>query len=151
MLFFYWMSSKGGAKTVYDLIITRIFRGNLPNLTKSSTQSEDNSCGLVSESVVITKNMLEEELDDSILESVQESENDECTISDQESNNEDDSKSVDDTLQSSINNADYTTFNEVGFDGIKSVGLKTFKTGLHLNVPTITITAPFDHAPEAAE
>lgn len=133
MLFFYWMSSKGGANILYHNVISRVLKTNCQSnsIAQADTRGEINTSDIV-------KKMSDEEVEDSILESVQKSENDECTFSDHDECDE--SNSEEETLQS---NADETV--------VEPEGLKKFQSQVQFTMSSITVTGTLDQAPEAAE
>lgn len=143
MLFFYWMSSKGGASIIYDNVISKVLKTNIQSnsIAQADPTRDDIDTIIASETVQTTKNMMDEEVEDSILESVQKSENDECTFSDHDDEFEE-SNSEEETLQSSMDETEHV---------IISQGLKTFQSEVQFTMSSITVTANLDHAPEAAE
>ena len=120
ILFFYWMSSKGGSSMIYHNVISRVLKGSIQSYTTTSDKVEMNT------------QMMEEEVDDSILESVQESENDESTFSDHD-------------LDSS--SSDKETLENAETDSIAVS--KTFSN--QVNFTMLNVTGTLDQAPEAAE
>jgi transcription antitermination factor NusG len=143
MLFFYWMSAKGGSSMLYHNVISRVLKRSIQS---DSATRLDSTTGcvdgmIVSDDVDKNREMMEEELDDSILESVQKSENDECTFSDQDSNI-DDGDSI---------SSDKGTLENLEADvDIVSHESKSFQSEVMFTMSAIKVTS-LDKASEAAE
>ena len=136
ILFFYWMSSKGGSSMIYHNVISRALKRSIQS--HGITQTTTDAIQGASDKVEMNPQMMEEEVDDSILESLQESENDESAFSDHDLDNGDSTSSDKETLD----NAETESI-------VVSQGFKTFNNQVKFTM--LNVTGTLGQAPEAAE
>ena len=157
MLFFYWMSSKGGSNVIYNHILSRLIKTN--TLSVNFTNVTEEPCASVpeysesSEQIEAAKVLDQEEnLDDSMIESLQKSDHEDCEMSENELYLDDHvSNSVDETLSSSINEINPEFDGGESEDVVPTDQIKSLNVKVDFIAPLQFKFGDSNHASKAAE